>query len=291
MHGVPLEDVLFHEVGGLDAIGDIVASAAALAWLAPSGVSAAPLVLGQGMVRTAHGMLPVPPPATLALLAEVGAPVVRGGPPHELTTPTGSAILAEAVTRWGDAPVGVDVATGYGAGTRELADRPNVVRLTLVRPTAAASGDIVELLANVDDANPELWPVILERLFALGALDAWIVPIVMKRGRPAVQVGALVAEGRRVAATELLLRETTTLGVRHRGVARDVLDRRIERVQTAYGEVEVKLGVRAGRVWNVAPEHASVRAAAERTGAPLKDVYAAAIAAAAARGLLPEPPP
>ncbi len=292
MHGVPLEEVLFHEVGGLDAIGDIVASSAALAWLAPAGVSAAPLVLGQGMVRTAHGLLPVPAPATLALLSEVSAPVVRGGPPHELTTPTAAAILAEGVTRWGDAPVGSDVATGYGAGTRELADRPNVVRLSLVRPSAgeAASEELVELVANVDDANPELWPVVLERLFALGARDAWIVPIVMKRGRPAVQVGALVAANLRAAATELLLRETTTLGVRYRAVLREVLDRRTERVQTAYGEVEIKLGLRAGRVWNVAPEHASVRAAAERTGAPLKDVYAAAIAAAAARGLLPEPP-
>jgi uncharacterized protein (TIGR00299 family) protein len=281
LHGMAPDDVEFHEVGALDAIGDVVANAAAVAWLAPAGISVAPLALGGGQVKSAHGILPVPAPATVGLLAEAGLPGVRGGPQVELTTPTGAALLA-AIATGTTCPPMVDVAAGHGAGTRDLADRPNVVRVTAGRPGAAAVAELEVLEANVDDMSPELWPDVLARLLAHGALDAWLTPIVMKKGRPAVQLSALVPAKLRAALAEIVLRETTTLGLRFHAVGRDVLERRIVTVATRHGAVEVKLGLRDGKVWNLAPEHASVQRVAEAAGVPAKQVHAEALAAALA---------
>jgi uncharacterized protein (TIGR00299 family) protein len=281
LHGVTPDEVEFHEVGALDSIFDVVAAAAALEHLAPARVTCARVALGSGRVKTRHGLLPVPAPATAALL--VGAPVESGGAAVELTTPTGAAILAATVTAWVELPPMTLGAVGYGAGQRELDDRPNLVRLLCGRPRAAVAEahECLVLEANVDDMTPQLAEPLMEALFAAGALDVWFTPIHMKKNRPAFQVGALApaAEGPGVAAA--LLAESTTLGVRSHAVSRTTLERRMAEVDTPFGQVTIKLGLRDGRVVNVAPEYDSVRRVAAARGVPAKQVYAAALAAAA----------
>ena len=281
IHDVSVDDVAFHEVGAIDSIFDVVAAAAALDWLAPVRVTCARVPTGSGSVNTAHGRLPVPAPATAALL--MGAPVETGGAAVELTTPTGAAILAASVDAWSELPAGTLRATGYGAGDRDLPDRPNLLRILLVEPRAAASTEeAIQLDVNVDDMSPQLAEPLMEALFAAGALDVWFTPIHMKKNRPAFQVSALAPPGVADAVATAFLRESTTLGVRRHVVTRRTLDRRVERVSTPYGEVEIKLGLDGGRVVNAAPEYESVRRLAAAHNVPVKDVFAAAVAAASA---------
>lgn len=287
IHGVAVADVAFHELGALDSIIDIVGTAAALSWLRPARVVASTVRLGAGTVWTAHGRLPVPAPATAALLA--GAPVLgeADGPQFELTTPTGAAILAANVTEYGALPAMRVEGIGYGAGTRELADRPNLLRVVAGTELAGAARPgpagtrctIVE--ANIDDMNPELYEPLFTALFAAGARDVWLTPVHMKKGRPGVVVSALGDPDRRAALAEALLRESTTLGVRSHEVERTMLDRTVETVETPYGPVAVKLGrdPHTGAVWNVAPEYAVCVERARAHGVPVKEVYAAAAAA------------
>jgi uncharacterized protein (TIGR00299 family) protein len=282
LHGVPLDDVAFHEVGAVDSIVDIVGAAAALAWLAPASVSATPLALGHGTVATAHGLLPVPAPATLEICRAAGAPTHDGGAAFELTTPTGAAVMAAVVQAWGPMPPLRVRAIGWGAGDREMADRPNLLR-AVVGETAAAGDTVVQVEANLDDMSPELCEHVAERLFAAGALDVWWTPVVMKKSRPALVLGVLAPTGRREDVLATILRETTTLGARFGEVGRRTLERRVEEVATPWGTVAVKLGLLAGEVVNVAPEYESCRARAREHGVPLKDVFAAAIAAMAQR--------
>jgi uncharacterized protein (TIGR00299 family) protein len=279
LHGVAIDDVAFHEVGAIDSIVDVVGAAAALAWLAPSGVSSGPLAVGGGTVRVAHGRLPVPAPATLEICRAAGVPVYSGNVERELLTPTGAAILATVVETWGPMPPLTPVAVGYGAGDMELADRPNLLRATAGR-RAGAPTEILELSANLDDMSPELCDHVAERLFAAGALDVWWTPAVMKKSRPAFLLGVLVPAARAGEATSIILAETTSLGVRSHPVARRILERRTVTVATEHGDVIVKLGLDGDRVVNVAPEHDSCRAIARARGVPLKEVYAAAAAAA-----------
>jgi uncharacterized protein (TIGR00299 family) protein len=280
LHGVEIDEVAFHEVGAIDSIVDTVGAAAAVAWLAPASVSGSPVAVGGGTVRVAHGKLPIPAPATLEICRAAGVPTVPGGVDRELLTPTGAAILATLVESWGPLPPMTAVAVGYGAGDMELADRPNLLRATVGRRLAeAAAGEIVELAANLDDMSPELCEHVGERLFAAGALDVWWTPTLMKKSRPAFQLGVLVDEPRRAAVTRVILEETTTLGVRAHRATRTVLERRSVSVETAYGAIPVKLGLDGGRVLNAAPEHDACRAAARAHGVPLKEVYAAAVAA------------
>jgi hypothetical protein len=285
LHGTSVEEVMFHEVGAIDAIVDIVGNAAALTWLAPGSVSAAAVTMGSGSVRCAHGLLPVPSPAALEILREAGGVMVGGTLARELCTPTGAAVLASAVTAWTALPAGVAVAVGHGAGDQELPDRPNVVRVVAVRrPAAPLAGETLHCVeTNLDDMNPELCEHVSALLMAAGAVDVWWTPVVMKKSRPAVQLSALVDEGRLEAICAAVLRETTALGVRFAPVSRRVLARRQVAVETAYGPVEVKEGLWAGEVINAAPEYEACRAAALRLGVPLKRIYAAALAAWHAR--------
>jgi uncharacterized protein (TIGR00299 family) protein len=282
LHGLPVDEVAFHEVGAIDSIVDVVGSAAAIAWLAPSSVSASPPATGSGTVRSAHGVLPVPAPATLEIAAAAGMPIVDGGIARELLTPTGAAILATIVETWGAAPALTVRAVGYGAGDDDLPDRANLLRATVGERLARAAHELVRVEANLDDMNPELCEHVAEKLFAAGAVDVWWTPIAMKKSRPALMLGALAPPDVLDAVARTVLVETTTLGVRFDPVERRVLDRRSVDVGTEYGAISVKLGILDGRVVNVAPEHDSCRAAAARTGAPLKAVYAAALAAYAA---------
>jgi uncharacterized protein (TIGR00299 family) protein len=281
LHGLPVDEVAFHEVGAVDSIVDIVGTAAALAWLAPSAVTARPVPLGSGSVETAHGRLPIPAPATLELLA--GAPVEAGGADAELTTPTGAAILAASAGAYGPLPPLRVVGVGWGAGDRELADRPNLLRVVAGRPARAVvdepAGAHVVVEANIDDMSPQLCEPLVEALLAAGALDAWLQPIVMKKGRPALLVGALCEAARQGEVAAALFRESTTLGVRHHPVGRTVLERRFVEVQTEFGAVPIKVAGDGDRPYNVAPEYEACRALARQHGVPVKQVYLAALAA------------
>lgn len=282
LHGSSVEDVVFHEVGAIDSVVDIVGTAAALAWLAPVGVTCAEVAMGQGTLTCAHGLLPVPSPAALEILREAGGVTSPGGIAVELTTPTGAAILASAVTAWTAPPAGTPLAVGWGAGDVDLPDRANVVRVTALAPRAAdrPATALWRLEANIDDMSPELAGHVIERALAAGAADAWWTPITMKKGRPALLFAALVPDAARDAVVTLLLRETTTIGVRFDRVDRTVLARDHATVDTPHGPIPMKLARGPdGTVWNAAPEHDACAAAAARAGIPLKEVYAAAIAA------------
>jgi len=279
LHGVPVAEVAFHEVGAIDSIVDVVASAAALDWLAPARVTCRPVPLGHGSVSTAHGLLPIPAPATLELLR--GAPVEDGGSPFELTTPTGAAILAATVDEYRALPPLVVHATGWGAGDRELPDRPNLLRAIAGAPAPAAadaSGDCVVLEANVDDTTPELLAPLLQELLAAGARDAWLQPVLMKKGRPGHLVAALCDPARADAVERAIFRGSSTIGVRRHAVARTVLPRRLVPVETPFGRVNVKVADGPDGE-NAAPEFEECRALAEAGGVPLKRVWAEALAA------------
>lgn len=290
LHGATVDDVEFHEVGAIDSIVDIVGTAAGLAYLAPASVSCASVAMGHGTLTCAHGVLPVPAPAALEILREAGGVMADGGIARELCTPTGAAILASAVTRWGPPPAGVPVAVGWGAGDADLPDRANVARLVLSRPAAtAASATVWRVEANVDDLTPELAAYALERVLAAGALDAWWTPVTMKKGRPGLLLGALVPGDAREAVIAAVLAETSSIGVRFDPVERQVLARRLESVETPYGTITIKVADDGERVLNAAPEFEDCRAAATRTSTPLKQVYAAAMAAWERRRAPPPP--
>lgn len=279
LHGNSVDDVAFHEIGAVDSIVDIVGAAAGLAWLAPTQVTARRVPLGGGTVKTAHGLLPVPAPATLEILA--GADVEAGTSEEgELTTPTGAAILAATVKHYGPMPPAEVRAVGWGAGDRELKDRPNLLRLIVGRAVAQTqAGECVVVEANIDDMNPELTDAVFDALFMAGALDVWVQPITMKKGRPALMVSALCEPSAREAVAEALLVESTTIGVRHRTVERNVLPRRFVEVDTPWGRVRVKLAGPEGAPLNVAPEYEDCRRLARAAGVPVKRVYLAALSA------------
>ena len=290
-HGIPADDVHFHEVGALDSLADVVGVCAALHDLAVTAVHCTPVALGQGSVRTEHGLLPVPGPAVLAVLAEVGAPVGAGDVEGEACTPTGAALLAATVTGWGGLP-GLRVSTtGTGAGSRDTAGRPNVLRVVLGEPTTSDldAGDAVEgvdavdavvLAANVDDLDPRVWPGVLAALLAAGAVDAWLTPILMKKGRPAHTLSALAPPHAVDAVRRVMFTESSTIGVREHRVAKQALARETRTVRVDGAEVRVKVASLDGQVVNVSPEYDDVAAAAVALGRPVKAVLAAAAAAA-----------
>ena len=277
VHGVEIGRVHFHEVGAVDSIVDVCGAAVALDLLGWPRVFSAPPELGHGLARSAHGALPIPPPAVLELLA--GKQVVPGGPPGEAVTPTGAAILAQ-LAEVGPLPAMVPVRTGYGVGTVSWPDRPNVLRMTLAEAVAGeGAGDVWLLEANLDDCPGQLVARAIEEALAAGALDAWAAPITMKKGRPAFLVAALADEARRAAVTRVLFEETTTLGVRRRKVERDVLERELRTVSTPYGEVRVKVALMGGREVGAHPEWEDCAARAREKGVPAREVMAAAVAA------------
>lgn len=286
MHGVPVGEVMFHEVGALDSIVDIVGVAAALSWLGPRRVVSRTVPLGSGRVRTAHGLLPIPAPATIALLK--GAQVEPSDLLGELTTPTGALIVSVYAESYGPLPAMRVVGTGHGAGTRELPDRPNILRIIAGHESGAAvtpseiEPTLWELATNLDDMNPQLLPPLVESLLVLGARDAWLTPVLMKKGRPGTLLQVLCDDDKRARIIDHILAETTSLGLRCHRVSRFLLDREIITVETIHGSVAVKLGrdPKTQQVRNVAPEFESVRAVAAACAVPLKQVYAAAVAAA-----------
>ena len=285
VHGVAPEQVEFHEVGALDTIVDVVAACSGFAALRLDRLVVSPVALGGGTAQSQHGRLPVPVPAVLELLRE-SVLVGHGGPVDvELATPTGVALLAEWATGSGPLPpVGVHT-IGIGAGTRDL-DAPNVVRLVVgaSAPEGSDDGDGWQVLAcNVDDLDPRLWPVVLDRLLAAGAADAWLAPIVMKKGRPAHTLSVLVADAVVDAVADVLFAESSTIGVRSTRVSKRALDREWIDVDVDGARVRVKIARSSGAVVNVSPEFDDVVRVATELSRPVKSVLAAAAAAAHAR--------
>lgn len=276
VHGTSPEDVHFHEVGAVDSIVDVVGGVIGLTWLGAERFTASPLNVGTGTVSIAHGIFPVPPPATLRLVR--GVPVYGAGEGERLT-PTGALLVTAFANAYGPMPLLRPEATGHGAGTRDAPDRPNVLRLVVGEAAASADDVVLVLEAEVDDMSPQLAGPLLERLLAVGALDAYLTAVHMKKGRPGLLITALCPPSRREAVEEALFAETTTLGVRRQEWSRTVLDREVVSVETAYGVVGVKVGRREGRVYNAQPEFEDCRRVAEAKGVALKEVLLAASAA------------
>ena len=280
IHGQTAEDVHLHEAGGIDALVDIVGCAAAIEYLNPSRIVGSPLVTGRGWVEAAHGPLPVPAPAVLEILS--GITLEERGD-QELVTPTGAAILKSSCDEFGPMPQLKVRKVGYGAGSRDLA-WPNVVRALLGSEIHPASGDTGWLIeTNIDDMTPELIPHCVKSLIGAGASDAWTTPIVMKKGRPAFTLSALVRDELREAVLDVIYRETTTLGVRMQQITKDELEREWLNVKVGAQQVRVKLGLRGHHVVNVSPEYEDALIAARAEGIPLREVYEKAVAEAAVK--------
>lgn len=282
IHGVPPAEVHFHEVGAVDSIVDIVGACIALDQLGRPRVRAAQVIDGQGFVNCAHGRFPIPVPATLNILAARGVSISQCDEPHEMITPTGAALLAELAESFGPLRDLKIERVGYGLGTRDHRTRPNVLRALLGQESASDAAhdweqDTVVLLeTNLDDVNAEVLGYTAEKAMAQGALDVFHTPIQMKKGRPGVLFSILCEPSRRAEFTELILRETTTLGVRESVLERHKLRRSVVTVSTPHGPIPVKVGQLNGRVVQAAPEYEACRAAAEAHQVPLKEVYRSA---------------
>jgi pyridinium-3,5-bisthiocarboxylic acid mononucleotide nickel chelatase len=284
IHNTPVEHVHFHEVGAIDALVDIVCAAVGAESLAVEQWICSPLNVGGGTVKCAHGTLPVPAPATLRLLRD--APVYSSGPQVELVTPTGAAIVKTLSSRFASFPAMKIERAGYGAGTREFHEHPNLLRLTIgeAEPTDRAStssntaNDTITVLeANLDDLSPQVLAYAMERLLSEGALDVFSVPVQMKKSRPGALLTVLAKMEDASRLTKLIFAETTTLGVRRREEQRQTLARRWENVNTVWGPVRIKVASMNGTVSNYAPEYEDCRALAEAHHVPLKEVIQEAV--------------
>lgn len=275
IHGLTLEQIHFHEVGAVDSIVDIVGACVAIEVLGVDQVQASSPRLGSGFVQTAHGRFPVPAPATLELLK--GVPVQASSDPVELVTPTGAALLAEFCDRFGPMPAMTIDRIGYGAGTRDLDKTPNVLRAILGETVSVPADDeadtICVLETNIDDMNPQWFGDVMERLLAAGALDVFFVPIQMKKNRPATQLTVLCDTDDVEAMADIVLEHTTSFGVRIHEVRRQKLARALMPVATKFGDIQVKVGRRNGRIVTRSPEYDSCRQAAARHNVAVKVVY------------------
>jgi uncharacterized protein (TIGR00299 family) protein len=270
-HQVPIEKVHFHEVGAVDSISDIVGACVAFDQLDVTTVFCSAVNVGSGTVKTEHGMLPVPAPATARLLT--GAPVYAQGPPMELTTPTGAALAVTLTQGFGPMPPMKMARTGHGAGTRDFPDQPNVLRVILGETTAADEALTVTVIeANIDDLNPQVLAWSAERLLEAGALDVTIEPIIMKKGRPGSLLRVIARPADRELLAQRIFAETSTLGVRIYQAERRVRARTLAEVDTKYGKVRVKVSSEG----DFAPEYEDCRKLAVETGAPLKQIIAEA---------------
>ena len=293
IHGVPLERVAFHEVGAIDSIADVVGACVALEGLGEPRVFASPLREGRGWIDCAHGRFPLPAPATLEILRGVALEQVDEA--WESITPTGAAIAREFAESFGPMPRMEIERIGYGIGTRDLTQRPNVLRAVLgnfdpsvglqqvgINFDSSAPNDfetdtIVEIETNLDDLSPELIGAAMQRLLGFGALDVTLTPVQMKKNRPGVQLSVLCELALEQKIVHTLLTETSALGVRRSEKRRYKLERRFEKVTTRFGEISIKLGLLDGEVVQVAPEFESCLAASERTQEPLRLIYQAAL--------------
>jgi hypothetical protein len=283
IHDSPVETVHLHELGALDTIVDVTGVLLGLDLLGIERVVVSPFPLGRGVLAGSHGRMPLPAPATVALLA--GAPVVGVDHALETVTPTAAALLTELAAGYGPIPAMRLLAAGYGAGTRTTPE-PNILRVLLGEATGLEDSEqeALDLLeTTIDDMNPELYGYVLERLFASGALDAHLVPVIMKKNRPGIVLSVLCRPESTAGLRDLLFAETTTLGIRVQRVARSCLPRASETVETPWGPVRIKVARWGDGAAKAAPEYEDCRAAAQAHGVPLREVYAAALDAWQAR--------
>jgi pyridinium-3,5-bisthiocarboxylic acid mononucleotide nickel chelatase len=281
IHDIPIESVHFHEVGAIDSIVDIVGACVAFEALKVGRIVSSPLHVGSGTFKCAHGTYPVPGPATAELLK--GVPVYSKDVEGELVTPTGAAIISTLAESYGPMPMMKIESVGYGAGTREYPKFPNALRAVIGESEEAADrtpATVTVIEANIDDLNPQVFGYLMEKALAAGALDIFYMPAQMKKNRPGVLLTLLCAPADRERMCDLIFRETTTLGVRHRNEQREILKREFVTVETEYGPIRIKVS-RAGdgRVMNASPEFEDCRAAAEKNGVGLRDAQTAALTA------------
>jgi len=277
VHGTGVEKVHFHEVGAVDALVDIVGASLAVEYLGLERIVVSPVPVGSGTVTCQHGTMPVPAPATAELLK--GVPLADCPEPGELVTPTGAAILTTLADAFGPLPAMTLEQVGVGAGRREGATRPNILRLLVGRSAPAEAADCDEILifqVSLDDVSGEVIGHACQKLFDAGAYDVYITPIYMKKHRPGVELTVLAPHALRETVEEILFTETTTFGLRVQAMRRSKLARSMETVETPFGSVRVKVGRRAGRVVRVCPEFEDCRRQAEEHGRPISDVMEAA---------------
>lgn len=283
IHAEPIEKVHFHEVGAVDSIVDIVGTCVGFELLGLDDFACSAMDVGAGTVMTAHGLLPVPAPATTELLA--GVPVYASGVKKELVTPTGAAIATTLSSIYGDIPAMTMKAVGYGAGTANLKEKANVLRILIGERECVASGaeagagwdlPVSVIEANLDDMNPQMYGYLVDKALAAGALDIYSTAAQMKKNRPGMVVTILCEPSNTSRMMDLLFRETTTIGVRTHQALRKILDREWVRVETEYGDVRMKISRLAGAIVNAAPEFEDCRKLAESKDVPLKTVMAAA---------------
>jgi hypothetical protein len=278
IHQMPVERVHLHEVGALDSIIDIVGAVFAIGWFGADRIVVSPMNVGGGMVRSAHGHFPVPAPATVRLLGE--APIYSSGVQAELLTPTGALLLTGHASAFGPVPAMRVERVGYGAGHRELRDTPNVLRVLVGESTESAPTERVVVLAcEIDDMNPQIFGLLMDRLYAAGALEVFYQPVQMKKNRPGTLATIIAPPARRADLAAMVFRETTTIGIRYQEMDRERLDREVVEVPTPLGPVRFKVASHAGAVVNASPEFEDcARIAAER-GLPVKEVQARAVKA------------
>jgi uncharacterized protein (TIGR00299 family) protein len=276
VHNEPVDHVHFHEVGAIDAIVDVVGAAICFDALKIDRFICSPIHVGSGMVKMAHGQFPIPPPAVTELLK--GVPFYATEIKGELLTPTGATIITTVCSEYGPIPQMTTEATGYGAGTREYQDFPNVLRVLIGQTVASGAKDerLWMLETNLDDASPQIIGHVMDRVLESGALDCFFTPVQMKKNRPGVLLSVLCGANEKDALMELLFTETTTLGVRSYEVNRRALQRSVVRVETPYGPIDVKVAHLDGRVVNEMPEFEQCRQAAATANVPLKVVEEAA---------------
>lgn len=277
IHQTPIERVHLHEVGALDSIIDIVGAVYGFEWFGITDIVASPLNVGGGTVECAHGVFPVPAPATARLLE--GVPVYGDGT-TELVTPTGALLVTAYATSFGPLPAMRIERIGYGAGDRDPGRTPNVLRILRgARAAAGADERIVKLECEIDDMNPQIFGVVMDRLYAAGALEVFYVPVQMKKNRPGTLVTVVAAPDRRAAIAEIIFRETTTIGLRYHEVDRECLRREIVNVGTSIGVVRFKVAWRDGRIVNAVPEFEDCARLAAANNLSVKDVQTLAVKA------------
>jgi len=278
IHQMPVETVHLHEVGALDSVVDIVGAVFAMEWAAADRIVCSPLNVGGGTVHSAHGIFPVPAPATVRLLGD--APIYGGTVQQELVTPTGALIATAYASSFGPVPAMSIEQVGYGAGERDHPGTPNVLRVLIGRAADRPDTDRVAVIeCEIDDMNPQIFGTVMEGLYAAGALEVFYVPVQMKKNRPGTLLTAIAPPERRAALADVIFRETTTIGLRHYEVERECLRRDIVSVDTPVGAIRFKLAWRDGRIVNAVPEFDDCAALAAANRLPVKDVQAIAVQA------------
>jgi pyridinium-3,5-bisthiocarboxylic acid mononucleotide nickel chelatase len=278
IHQMPVEKVHLHEVGALDSIIDIVGAVFALEWFGADRIVCSALNVGGGTVQSAHGLFPVPAPATLKLLGD--APIYSGPVQKELVTPTGALIATTYAASFGPIPAMSVERVGYGAGDRDNPGTPNVLRVLVGRAADRPHAErVVVIECEIDDMNPQIYGVAMDRLYAAGALEVFYVPVQMKKNRPGVLMTVIASPDLRAALSDVIFRETTTIGLRHHEVDRECLQREIVSVETPIGAVRFKLAWRDGRVVNAVPEFEDCARLATMNNLSVKEVQALAVQA------------